>query len=157
MLSGINLGLNVGNSTWHSGTLAAARQASLLDMKGIAFSTAASEEPDFTRLEGWVRKVLDLLLPDESLDLVNVNIPPDPVGIRWTRQSVQHYDGKVIPATDPQGRQIYWISVVPMESPEQGTDRWALEHSYVSITPLRLDLTDDEGLRRASGEPRSVG
>lgn len=53
VLSGINLGLNLGNSCWHSGTLAAAKQAALLGVRGIAFSTSVSEnkDPDFAKLE----------------------------------------------------------------------------------------------------------
>src|SRR5206468_11377189 len=66
VLSGINLGLNLGNSCWHSGTLAAAKQAALLGVRGIAISTFVSEkkEPDFNKLEPYVAKVLDLLLEE---------------------------------------------------------------------------------------------
>src|SRR6266480_5526145 len=64
VLSGINLGLNLGNSVWHSGTLAAAKQAALLGSRGIAFSTTVSDsgEPDFSALEPYIAKVLDLLI-----------------------------------------------------------------------------------------------
>src|SRR5438477_10329379 len=58
VLSGINLGPNLGNACWHSGTLAAAKQAALLGLRGIAFSTAVGEkEPNFTALEPYVAKV----------------------------------------------------------------------------------------------------
>src|SRR5580765_6454915 len=88
VLSGINLGLNLGNSCWHSGTLAAAKQAALLGLRGIAFSVpVGEEEPDFQALEPWVDKVIQCLLEQESLKLVNVNFPEKPRGIRWTRQS----------------------------------------------------------------------
>jgi 5'-nucleotidase len=103
VLSGINLGLNLGNSCWHSGTLAAAKQAALLGSRGIAFSTNVSDnrEPDFAALEPYVAKVLDLLMPNKTLSLMNVNLPEKSKGIRWTRQSVRHYDGKVVPDKDP--------------------------------------------------------
>ncbi len=106
VLSGINLGLNLGNSCWHSGTLAAAKQAALLGLRGIAISTAVSdkEEPDFSALEPYVAKVIDLLLEEKTMPLVNVNLPQKPRGIRWTRQSVRQYDGKVLPSKDPMGR-----------------------------------------------------
>ena len=151
VLSGINLGLNLGNSCWHSGTLAAAKQAALLGVRGIAFSTAVSdkEEPDFVALEPYVAKVLDLLIEEKAMSLVNVNLPQKPRGIRWTRQSVRHYDGKVVPSKDPMGRPIYWFTVTPLQGAEEGTDRWAVEHNWVSITPLRLDLTDEKDLARA--------
>jgi 5'-nucleotidase len=151
VLSGINLGLNLGNSCWHSGTLAAAKQAALLGARGIAFSTHVSDnhEPDFSALEAHVARVLDLLMPNKTLSLVNVNVPEKPKGVRWTRQSVRHYDGKVVPDKDPMGRSIFWFTVTPLEGAAKGTDRWAIEHNWVSITPLRLDLTDEADLARA--------
>lgn len=143
VLSGINIGPNLGNSMWHSGTLAAAKQAALMGSRGIALSApASSAEPDFERLKPHVAEALSLVLPDSSLPLVNVNFPALPQGTLWTRQSVRHYDGKVVPVKDPMGRQLYWFTVVPAEETEEGTDRWAVERGYVSITPLRLDLTD---------------
>jgi 5'-nucleotidase len=151
VLSGINLGLNLGNSCWHSGTLAAAKQAALLGLRGIAISTEFTDkqEPNFSALEPYVTKVLELLFEEKAMSLVNVNLPPKPRGIRWTRQSVRHYDGKVVPSKDPMGRPIYWFTITPLEGAEEGTDRWAVEHNWVSITPLRLDLTDEKDLARA--------
>ena len=144
VLSGINLGPNLGNALWHSGTLAAAKQAALLGLRGIAFSTPTTEtEPDFPALAPWVEKTLGTLLELKGLPLVNVNVPPNPKGVCWTRQAIQHYDGKVVPATDPMGRSHFWYTVVPIEKAEEGTDRWAMGRGFVSITPLRLDLTDD--------------
>jgi broad specificity polyphosphatase/5'/3'-nucleotidase SurE len=62
---------------------------------------------------------------------------------------VRHYDGKVVPDKDPAGRPIFWFTVTPLEGAAEGTDRWAVEHDWVSITPLRLDLTDEADLARA--------
>ena len=148
VLSGINLGSNLGNSIWHSGTLAGAKQVALLGVRGIALSTPVTEaEPDFAVLKPWVARVLDFLLPASELCLVNVNFPAKaPRGVLWTRQSVRHYDGKVMPGKDPMGRTHFWFTVVPIESVEEGTDRWAIEQGYVSMTPLRLDLTDEKAL-----------
>jgi len=153
VLSGINLGPNLGNAMWHSGTLAAAKQAALLGLRGIAFSTPTGEsEPGFARLRPWVRRVLELLIPETSLSLVNVNLPAEPTGLCWTRQSVRHYDGRVVPGKDPMGREHYWITVAPMEEVEEGTDSWAVERGLVSMTTLRLDLTDLAALERARAE-----
>jgi len=147
VLSGINLGLNLGNSMWHSGTLAGAKQAALMGSRGIALSASGSNiEADFERLKPHVASVLRSLLPEANLPLVNVNFPLEPNGKLWTRQSVRHYDGKVVPIKDPMGRQLYWFTVVPMEEAEEGTDRWAIERGLISITPLRLDLTDHPAL-----------
>lgn len=150
VLSGINLGPNLGNAIWHSGTLAAAKQATLLGLRGIAFSTPTrGSEPDFDRLRPFVTQVLTMLLGDPVLRLVNVNLPQSPEGLCWTRQSVRHYDGRVVPGKDPMGREHYWLSVRPVEEVEEGTDRWAMRHGLVSMTPLRLDVTDEDELRRA--------
>jgi 5'-nucleotidase len=147
VLSGINLGYNLGNSTWHSGTLAAAKQAALLGLRGIAFSTPTrGAEPDFAALEPWVARALEVLLPERTLGLVNVNVPPEPHGLYWARQSVRHYDGRVVPGEDPMGRKHFWLTVKPLEEVEEGTDRWAVRQGLVSLTPLRLDLTDHSAL-----------
>lgn len=145
VLSGINIGTNLGNAIWHSGTLAGAKQAALLGLRGIALSAPATdrEQPDFEMLKPWVAKVLEMLLEVPDLPLVNVNFPARPPrGTVWTCQSVRHYDGKVVPGKDPMGRTHYWFTVVPVETTEEGSDRWAIEQGYVSMTPLTLDLTD---------------
>jgi 5'-nucleotidase len=151
VLSGMNLGSNLGSAIWHSGTLAAAKQAALLGARGIAVSTPSTEtEPDYEVLKPWVSKVLELLLPANELQLVNVNLPAShPKGLLWTRQSMLHYDGRMVAGKDPMGRNHFWFTVVPVEHAEEGTDRWAIERGYVSMTPLRLDLTNDEQLALA--------
>jgi 5'-nucleotidase len=151
VLSGINIGTNLGNATWHSGTLAGARQAALLGLRGIALSAPATdrEQPSFEMLKPWAASVLEMLFEVPDLPLVNVNFPAKPPrAMLWTCQSMRHYDGKVVPAKDPMGRQIYWYTVVPVESTEEASDRWAFDHGHVSITPLRLDLTDHQALER---------
>lgn len=147
VLSGINLGPNLGNSMWHSGTLAGAKQAVLLGIKGIALSTPVEKpEPNFAGLEADVEKALSVLLKVPELSLFNVNFPPVSKGMKWTSQSVRLYDGKIVPGMDPYGRKHYWFTVSALEPAEEGTDRWAVENGYVSITPLRLDLTNEAQL-----------
>ena len=81
--------------------------------------------------------------------LVNVNFPRQPRGLIWTRASVRQYDGTIVPTKDPLGRELYWFTVTPIEEAEEGTDRWAVEQGWVSLTPLRLDLTDERQLEIA--------
>ena len=126
VVSGINFGTNLGNSLWHSGTVAAAKQATqLLGLRGVAFSMPANnDEPNFEIIKPSAVRVLEILLKDQNLTLVNVNFPEQtPLGLRWTRQSVRHYDGRVVPGEDPLGRKHFWFSVVPVEGTEEGTDR----------------------------------
>ncbi|MDT0647950.1 5'/3'-nucleotidase SurE [Zunongwangia sp. F260] len=144
VLSGINIGSNLGNSAWHSGTLSAARQAVLFDIRGIALSVSVGEEDtDFEALEPFVSDTLKEVVHEKERKLLNINFPRSPEGeILWTHQSVRHYDGKVIANKDPMGRQHYWFTVVQIEEVEEGTDRWAVRHGKTSITPMILDLTD---------------
>jgi 5'-nucleotidase len=148
VLSGINLGSNLGNAIWHSGTLAAAKQAALLGLRGIALSIPVGrDEPDFEQVKPAVREVLGLLLEERSLCLINVNFPnTTPRGMLWTRQAVKFYDGKIVSSKDPMGREHFWFTVTPLTATEEGTDLWAVEKGYVSITPLRLDLTNEKEL-----------
>src|SRR5919108_6001823 len=119
VLSGVNLGPNLGNAVWHSGTLAAAKQAALLGLRGIAFSTPVTEDvPDFPRLSPHVARVLEILLGVPTFKLVNVNIPAQPKGLRWTRQSCRQYDGRVVPGKDPMGRVHFWYMVTPIQETE---------------------------------------
>lgn len=158
VLSGINLGPNLGNSMWHSGTLAGAKQAALLGLRGIALSLRDNfEGDDFKALAPHVKEVLNLVLKEQRYKLLNINFPEQPpTGIRWTRQSVRQYDGSVIPDQDPYQRPIYWCTVTPLEAAEEGTDRWAVDLGMTSITPLRLDLTDYAELDRlAQSAPAS--
>ncbi len=152
VLSGINQGVNLGNALWHSGTLEAAKQATLFGIRGIALSapstTAGGGEPDYEALAPHVAQVLNILLADTSARLLNVNIPLEPRGMSWTRQAVRHYDGRVVAGKDPMGREHFWFTVAPIEEVEPGTDLWAMERGYISITPLSLNLTDLRGLTR---------
>jgi 5'-nucleotidase len=151
VLSGINLGLNLGNSIWHSGTLAAAKQAALLGVRGVALSGPAGIE-SLERLTPWIRRVLGILLNESTLPLVNVNFPREPRGLVWTRASVRQYDGHIVPTKHPLGGDLFWFTVTPIEGAESGTDRWAAEQGWVSLTPLRLDLTDEAQLRAVSAD-----
>lgn len=157
VLSGVNLGTNLGNDIWHSGTVAAAKQAALLGVQAAAFSTPVDgHEPDFEPLKEPLKRSIEIVLGQEH-PLINVNLPGgDVAGYRWANQSVRSYSGAVVPDTDPRGREHYWFVATPLTEPEQGSDRWALENHFVSLTPLRVDLTDESQLgsrREAEQDP----
>jgi len=154
VLSGINLGSNLGNSAWHSGTLSAARQAVLFGVRGIALSVSVGEsETDFEELKPFVQKAMDEVINMKELELLNINFPRFPNGdILWTNQSVRQYDGKVVAQKDPKGRQLYWFTVIPIEPEEEGSDRWAIKSGKTSITPMILDLTDNNHLNKTRKE-----
>ena len=149
VLSGINLGSNVGHDVWHSGTVAAAKQATFHGVRAAAFSLALNGgDPDFDAVQPYVETVIRLLLEFKRPFLVNVNLPQRPTGLSWTRQSVREYNGWVVPGADPMGRQHYWFAAKPLTDPEENTDRWAVDNNLVSLTPLRINLTDEVWLQQ---------
>lgn len=154
VLSGINLGSNLGSDIWHSGTVAAAKQGVLLGVRAIAFSQDVNgEEPAYEKQKPYIAQVIEMLITGDQPRLVNVNLPADPIGIRWTHQSVRQYNGQVVESQDPNGRRHYWFSAIPLTNPDHDSDRWAVEHNFVSLTPIRLSLTDEEWLARLSKVP----
>lgn len=151
VLSGINVGSNLGNDVWHSGTVAAAKEGVLLGVQGIAFSQVINgEEPNYEKQKPYIAKIIQMLTGGDQPKLVNVNFPKEPTGIRWTHQSVRAYTGKMVESQDPMGRRHYWFSAVPLTEPDENSDRWAVDNSLVSLTPLRLDLTDEGWLEKVS-------
>jgi len=154
VLSGINIGANLGNSAWHSGTLSAARQAVLFGVRGIALSISiGKDEPDFKMLEPFTKNALDEVVHENELKLLNINFPQYPDGeILWTSQSVRQYDGKILANKDPMGREHFWFTVTPLEPEEKESDRWAVKQGKTSITPMVLNLTDQKFLNQKCQE-----
>jgi 5'-nucleotidase len=115
-----------------------------------------------------MHRILETVIPLAQQKLVNVNLPAEPRGMIWTRISVRQYEGLIVPTKDPTGRELYWFGVTPLEAADEGTDRWAVEQRWISMTPLCLDLTDhqvlaglreqhplDEALARKVSPPKS--
>ena len=149
VLSGINIGSNLGNDIWHSGTVAAAKQGVLLGVQGVAFSQVINgEESTYEKQKPYIADVIRLLTNGSQPKLVNVNLPMEPTGMCWTHQSVRAYNGKVVESQDPMGRKHYWFSAVPLTAPDENSDRWAVDKGLVSLTPLRLNLTDEAWLQK---------
>jgi 5'-nucleotidase len=95
-------------------------------------------------LRPWLRQALQTLLMEITEPrLINVNLPRAPKGMVWTKAGVERYDGRIVPARDPAGRDVYWFSFEPVDGAEPGTDRWAVEQQWVSFTPLRLEPADE--------------
>lgn len=148
VLSGINMGTNVGFQAWHSATVAAARQGALL---GIPRAVAVSLEcrrrvADFDRVDPWVRRILRLLRSVPDPYVLNVNIPDHPEGIVWCRQDVSPCTPSVLGGTDPQGQPYVWLLTAPCAESPAETDREAVSRGVVAITPLTVDLTDSAAL-----------
>jgi 5'/3'-nucleotidase len=148
--SGINHGGNLGDDATYSGTVAGALEATILGVPGLAFSLVAREHFNFTEAARFavlaVRKVLAEQLPEGTL--LNINIPPGEIkGVMVTRQGIKNARPVITEHIDPRGKPYFWIGEEYFNSnAAHGTDYNAIEQGYVSITPLRSDMTDHQAL-----------
>lgn len=149
-VSGINHGGNLGDDATYSGTVAGALEATILGVPGLAFSLVARENFDFTEAARFavtaVRKVLAEGLPEGTL--LNINIPRTEIkGVRVTRQGIKNARPVITEHMDPRGKPYFWIGEEYFSSnAEDGTDYRAVEQGYISVTPLKSDMTDHNAL-----------
>ena len=149
-VSGINHGGNLGDDATYSGTVAGALEATILGVTGIALSLVTREQFDFTHAAAFaaavVRRVISEGLPEGTF--LNINIPPGAIrGVRVTRQGIKNARPIITEHIDPRGKAYYWIGEEYYgTSTEDGTDYAAVEAGYVSVTPLRSDMTNHSAL-----------
>ena len=149
-VSGINHGANLGDDATYSGTVAGAMEATILRVPGLAFSLVASRSHDFTESARVAievtRKALAEGIPEWTL--LNVNIPRGtPKGIRVTKQGFKEARPVISEHIDPRGKPYYWIGEVREGfRAAGGTDFEAVDEGFVSITPMRTDLTNHNAL-----------
>jgi 5'-nucleotidase len=154
-VSGINHGANLGDDATYSGTVAGAMEATILGVPGLAFSLVATRTRDFTESARVAievtRKALTDGLPEWTL--LNVNIPKGtPKGIRVTRQGFKEAKPVISEHTDPRGKLYYWIGEVRAGfRAEGGTDFEAVDEGYVSVTPMKSDLTNHAAIKGMMG------
>lgn len=148
IVSGINLGTNLGDDVMYSGTVAAAMEAAMMGVPSMAISLDCQsfELPELERAATigcqLARGILHHGLPADTF--LNVNIPgKNHRGIRVTYQGRRRYSDAIACKTDPRGKAYYWIGSggCPFES-RRGSDSCAVEEGFVSVTPLHLDLTN---------------
>jgi 5'-nucleotidase len=149
-VSGINHGANLGDDATYSGTVAGAMEATILGVPGVAFSLVATRTHDFTESAKVALEVTRKALADglPEWTLLNVNIPKGtPKGIRVTKQGFKEASPVISEHVDPRGKPYYWIGEVRVGfRAEGGTDFEAVEEGYVSVTPMRSDLTNHQAL-----------
>ncbi len=153
VVSGINPTANISHDVTYSGTVTAAMEAVISNVKGIAVSLnspeAARDSLDYTTAAVVARRVAERVISEGLPDgvVLNVNVPylkeSELKGYMITRQGLRVYRDVLDRRLDPRGRPYYWIGgEAPTGISEQGTDVGALAEGYVSITPLQLDLTN---------------
>jgi 5'-nucleotidase len=153
VISGINLGANMGDDTIYSGTVAAATEGYLLGIPSIAISLASKTAAHF---ETAAQVALDLLrrhgTGNKGAWLLNVNVPdvarPVLKGYRITRLGRRHKAENVIKTTNPRGETVYWVGPAGAAADAgEGTDFDAVEQGYASVTPLQIDLTNHDQMQ----------
>lgn len=148
VVSGINLGANMGDDTIYSGTVAAATEGYLLGVPSIAISLASFAGQHFATAGRVARELVQRFsaTPFAEPVLLNVNVPDIPYdqlrGIKVTRLGRRHKAEPAVKSVSPRGETVYWIGAAgPAADAGEGTDFHAVEHGWVSVTPLQVDLT----------------
>jgi 5'-nucleotidase len=151
VLSGINHGANLGDDVFYSGTVAAAMEGHFLGVQSIAFSLVG--ETHFDTAAHIARQIVKQHLhsPIPTNRLMNVNIPDLPLerinGMKVTRLGARHHAESMIRQKDPRGHDIYWLGPPGKEQDAgEGTDFYTVDHGFVSLSPLRVDLTAHESI-----------
>lgn len=150
VISGINHGPNLGTDVLYSGTVSAAAEGVIMGIPSIAVSLDSYEEDmDFAFAAKFVKRMVLTLMKAgiEPQTLLNVNIPPLPEdrikGIRITKLGTRNYENLFEERQDPRGNSYYWMGGgIKDEEQDPESDVTALENSFISITPINLDLTD---------------
>lgn len=147
VISGPNVGFNVGHDVFYSGTVGAALEATMHGHRAVAISGHHLNDP--AQVVALFLRLLEQLDPARDVrHLLNVNLPDlrqgAPKGILWVPQAIEHhwhdgYEGRV----SPDGKRYWWISGTECPvSPEPVDDLSAVLHGYIALTPLTPDITD---------------
>lgn len=154
VVSGINHGPNLGTDVHYSGTVAAAREAAVRGIPAIAFSALSLKVLDVAAAHArlLVERFLAAKHPEGAAPLLNVNFPVvEPRGIVATKLGLRHYDDEMIVREDPRGGEYLWIGGAEVKHPPMdAADTVATDEGYVSVTPLRIDVTATEHLALAT-------
>lgn len=155
VLAGINLGSNLGENVYYSGTVGAAREAALHHIPSCAVSLCARQAPaQFEDAAQIARSLAELILREGLPEqvLLNVNVPQAWDGtVKLTRQSQKITRNQLQEGKDPRGRTYYWLFEERiMKDIEPDTDYAAIFSGALSITPLHLDPTHTESLNHLS-------
>jgi 5'-nucleotidase len=153
VIAGINHGSNLGDDVLYSGTVAAAIEGRFLGLPAMAISLVGESAEHFDTAARAARGLLEKLqknvLPADTI--LNVNVPDVPwdelEGYQSTRLGFRHRSEEMVRMEDPKGEPVYWVGAAGAgQDAGEGTDFYAVEHGYISVTPLQVDLTRHESL-----------
>jgi len=151
VISGINLGSNAGINVIYSGTVSAATEGTILGIPSIAVSLTTYTDPIFEPAARFAVKIMNVVLSKglPKRTLLNVNIPNLPeneiAGVKITRQGMANFAETFDKRVDPRNRVYYWMDGQKEEIiAEDDVDDEAIKQGYISITPVKYDLTNYE-------------
>jgi 5'-nucleotidase len=160
ILSGINLGANVGVNVLYSGTVSAATEGAFLGIKSAALSLSTRINPDFHFAARFSREIIRFMVQHglRERTALNVNIPAVPFteirGVAITRQGMARFKERFERRVDPRGNVYYWLAgETPLEDGIPDADAFALKENKITITPISYDLTCLEEMRRLRTRP----
>ncbi len=153
VVSGINHGANLGDDVIYSGTVAAAMEGRFLGLPTIAVSLVGRKLQHFDTAAAVAAELVQKIerAPLASDVVLNVNVPnvsaDDLAGVRATRLGFRHKSEQILKDTDPYGRPIYWVGPAGAgQDAGEGTDFFAIEEGFASVTPLKVDLTRHDAI-----------
>ncbi|CAM2066560.1 5'/3'-nucleotidase SurE [Sulfidibacter corallicola] len=159
IVSGINHGPNLGLDTAYSGTVAAAWEGFHYGAPALAVSVGRDEQRAFAVApaarvaRGFAAWMLER--PQASRHAIwNLNVPGKPLrGLRFVPLDERCFQTRLVTRTDPRGKDYYWLGPYhPDCGPETGTDLGAFYANYITATPLQMEMTDTDLLKRHEGE-----
>ena len=146
VVTGINLGANLGDDVIYSGTVAGAIEGRFLGLPSIAISLASWKCKHFETAAIIAKRLVEKIekAPLSHNTIINVNVPDVPIeqikGIKSTRLGNRHMSELSI--QDQNDPSLYWIGENGPEADNgEGTDFYAVNNNFVSVTPLQIDLT----------------
>lgn len=150
VVSGINAGANLGDDVIYSGTVAAASEGRVLGLPSIAISLVGKDpQKNYDTAATVAKQIVERLkkVPLPPATILNVNVPDvaigDIKGFKLTRLGKRHPAQPAVKAIDPRGYSVYWIGASgDEEDAGPGTDFYAINEGKVSITPIKIDMTD---------------
>lgn len=163
VVSGINVGPNLGLDLTYSGTVSAALEGAILAIPSVAISVTSFVDPRFDVAALFAERLARLIVERKpSGDAIfNVNVPNLPAdamkGVVITRQSRRRYLSRLEKRADPRGHPYYWLAGEREPTgDEEGTDGWAVDAGLISVTPIHLNMTDERLLRELTAWSLSV-
>ena len=160
VLSGINVGANVGVNILYSGTVSAATEGAFLGIRSAAISLATLKDPDFRFAASFSKEIIRFMMESDLKDgtALNVNIPavrPEKIrSICLARQGTSRFEERFERRNDPRGNVYYWLMGEKfIENGNPDNDSVALRQNKITITPIHYDLTSERELERLKTIP----